>query len=178
MTTAKFTKGQPSPVHPKPTTAPPATVVNIMTSPPGIRWRYIGRAMPSKGLTASRWANTFKIQHDTPEARHAALSAYLFRLQATGLFYHVAELRGEALGCFCHPKPCHGDILAKLANVLRFHGSPCPQCSHPVKSSPMQRKEPGRLAEYWRCPSCMLFGFDERGTVALLPDLAPTLPLT
>lgn len=25
------------------------------------------------------------------------------------------ELRGKVLGCWCHPKRCHGDILAKIA---------------------------------------------------------------
>lgn len=26
------------------------------------------------------------------------------------------ELRGRVLGCWCHPLPCHGDILLKIAN--------------------------------------------------------------
>ena len=26
------------------------------------------------------------------------------------------ELRGKVLGCWCKPKPCHGDVLAKIAN--------------------------------------------------------------
>jgi hypothetical protein len=26
------------------------------------------------------------------------------------------ELKGKVLGCFCHPLPCHGDILIKIAN--------------------------------------------------------------
>lgn len=158
-------------------TPEPARVVNILTTTAG-KWRYIGRAMPSKGLNASRWANTFRIEKDTPEARADALKAYLFRLHATGLFYHVAELRGEALGCFCHPKACHGDILATLANSLQYHGARCPDCGAKVKSSPMQRKEAFRLAEYWRCPSCHAYGFEEIGTVQLLPEATPTLHLT
>ena len=27
----------------------------------------------------------------------------------------VASLRGKVLGCFCAPGPCHGDVLARLA---------------------------------------------------------------
>lgn len=27
------------------------------------------------------------------------------------------ELRGKVLGCFCAPLPCHGDVLAEIANV-------------------------------------------------------------
>jgi len=30
----------------------------------------------------------------------------------------VKELQGKTLGCFCKPKPCHGDILAQLAAEL------------------------------------------------------------
>jgi hypothetical protein len=26
------------------------------------------------------------------------------------------ELKGKVLGCWCSPKACHGDILAKIAN--------------------------------------------------------------
>jgi hypothetical protein len=28
------------------------------------------------------------------------------------------ELKGKTLGCWCHPKPCHGDVLARIANAL------------------------------------------------------------
>lgn len=30
----------------------------------------------------------------------------------------VRALRGKTLGCFCAPKPCHGDILVKLVSEL------------------------------------------------------------
>jgi len=26
------------------------------------------------------------------------------------------ELKNKILGCFCHPLPCHGDVLLKIAN--------------------------------------------------------------
>jgi Domain of unknown function (DUF4326) len=29
----------------------------------------------------------------------------------------LGELRGKVLGCWCSPKPCHGDVLARLANA-------------------------------------------------------------
>ena len=25
------------------------------------------------------------------------------------------ELKGKVLGCFCKPQPCHGDVLARIA---------------------------------------------------------------
>ena len=28
------------------------------------------------------------------------------------------ELRGKTLGCFCKPRACHGDTLAKITNRL------------------------------------------------------------
>lgn len=27
----------------------------------------------------------------------------------------IGQLRGKTLGCWCSPKSCHGDVLAKLA---------------------------------------------------------------
>lgn len=30
----------------------------------------------------------------------------------------LIQLHGKRLGCTCHPKPCHGDILAELVNKL------------------------------------------------------------
>ncbi len=26
------------------------------------------------------------------------------------------ELRGKILGCWCHPLPCHGDVLARIVD--------------------------------------------------------------
>jgi hypothetical protein len=31
------------------------------------------------------------------------------------LLAQVHELKGKVLGCWCNPKPCHGDVLAELA---------------------------------------------------------------
>lgn len=31
---------------------------------------------------------------------------------------HLEVLRGQRLGCSCSPKPCHGDIIAKIVNKL------------------------------------------------------------
>ena len=32
------------------------------------------------------------------------------------LITSIPELRRKRLGCYCHPKACHGDVLAELAN--------------------------------------------------------------
>lgn len=170
MAKVTYSRAQQIKEPPRIVAAAPTTVVNVKTAE-GQRWRYIGRALPAKKLPASRWANTFKIEKDTPENRRAALAAYLCQLQTTGLFYHVADLRSEVLGCWCAPKPCHGHVLATLADCLKHHGGKCPNCGTAVKSSPMQRREPGHLAEYWRCPQCKCWGFQDIGLVKLLPDL-------
>lgn len=165
---------------PRPNTAPPTTVVNVRTSPKGIQWLYIGRAMPAQSLPASRWANTFRIDQDTPQTRQDALRAYVMRLHSTGLLYHVGELQGRALGCWCDPKPCHGHVLAMLANALHFHRSPCPACTRPLKSSPMFQREAFHVTEYWRCTHCRAYGFQNRGFLSLLPEIpepTPTLDL-
>ena len=64
----------------------------------------------------SRWANPFHIGRDgnrnqvnVKYCRHIARSP--------GLLREVWTLRGKALGCRCAPLPCHGDVLAALANV-------------------------------------------------------------
>jgi hypothetical protein len=30
------------------------------------------------------------------------------------------ELKGKKLGCFCKPKRCHGDFLAREANKIKI----------------------------------------------------------
>lgn len=30
------------------------------------------------------------------------------------LIADLHELKNKTLGCFCHPKPCHGDVLLEL----------------------------------------------------------------
>lgn len=32
----------------------------------------------------------------------------------------VKDLYGKVLGCFCKPRPCHGDVLEKLAEELNM----------------------------------------------------------
>ena len=32
------------------------------------------------------------------------------------LLNDLHEIRGKVIGCWCKPKPCHGDVLAELAD--------------------------------------------------------------
>lgn len=68
---------------------------------------YIGR--PSK------WGNPFEIGRDgTREEVIEKFHRWL--LERPGLVDEIHELRGKRLGCWCAPLPCHGDILAGMAN--------------------------------------------------------------
>ena len=66
---------------------------------------YIGR--PSK------WGNPFKVGRDGDYGE----CKEKYREYVKGrddLLNALSELKGCALGCWCKPKPCHGDVLVEL----------------------------------------------------------------
>jgi len=70
---------------------------------------YIGR--PSK------WGNPFLIGRDG--SRQEVIGKYEKHiLLRPDLLNDLHDLKGKTLGCWCKPKLCHGDVLAKLANSL------------------------------------------------------------
>ena len=96
-------------------------VVNLRTDEYDV---YIGRA--GKGLTGyfgnparfdKRCPLCGRIHRDTVEGRQDLLMCYekyfdRRMLDDETFFNRVLELRGKRLGCFCKPKPCHGDVIA------------------------------------------------------------------
>lgn len=87
---------------------PEAAVVHCKKKPYHV---YIGR--PSK------WGNPFGMIPGlkTPEERARVIKAYEEWLQTQPqLLKALPELKGKVLGCWCYPKPCHGDVLFRLAN--------------------------------------------------------------
>jgi hypothetical protein len=77
---------------------------------------YIGR--PSK------WGNPFshlpRSQAETRVAsREEAIACYETWLLSQPALVAAAkrELRGKVLGCWCAPLPCHGHILARVADA-------------------------------------------------------------
>ena len=54
----------------------------------------------------------FKVAYDEVLPRYEAW----LRAQPQLVERARMELRGKRLGCWCAPKPCHGDILARIAN--------------------------------------------------------------
>lgn len=81
---------------------------------------YIGRACRLGGwnLPASPWANPFSVEQCGSRAE--ALRRYRAHLmQRPDLLRQLPTLRGKVLGCWCHPLPCHGDVLAELADATQ-----------------------------------------------------------
>lgn len=97
---------------------------------------YIGRFAPWKRLQASKWHNPFKVGRDGTIKE--VLQKYEARLMSNSdLVAAIPDLRGEVLGCWCKSprgsgesagkpegptnkskpdSPCHGDVLARLAD--------------------------------------------------------------
>jgi len=75
---------------------------------------YIGRP--------SRWGNPFTWKPGTlaefvvPKDEVLARYEAWLRAQPELVAKVRAELRGKVLGCWCAPGPCHGDVLARVAN--------------------------------------------------------------
>lgn len=63
----------------------------------------------------SEWGNPFEMPGDGD--RDTVIENYRVHYlpYKPSLLDKVAELRGKALGCWCAPEPCHGDILAERA---------------------------------------------------------------
>jgi Domain of unknown function (DUF4326) len=93
---------------------------------------YVGRGR------GSRWGNPFKSPRDgTREEVIAKYERWL--LGQPELVAALPELRGKVLGCWCAPKPCHADVLLRLANA------PLPTVPAPASPS---KGEPHAFAGY------------------------------
>jgi hypothetical protein len=65
----------------------------------------------------SIWGNPFIIgKHGTREQVIEKYREYV--LSNPSLMAMLPELRGKRLGCYCAPKPCHGDILVELLEEM------------------------------------------------------------
>lgn len=73
---------------------------------------YIGRG--------SKWGNMYVIGiHGT---RNEVIELYrVDLLDNDKLLLALPEIYGKSLGCYCKPSHCHGDILAKFADIV--HGA-------------------------------------------------------
>jgi len=75
---------------------------------------YIGRG--------SKWGNPYSHKEGTKaefvvNSRKEAIEKYEeYLLNNERLMSSIDELKGKVLGCWCSPKSCHGEVLAKYAN--------------------------------------------------------------
>ncbi|MCL8208655.1 MAG: DUF4326 domain-containing protein [Actinomycetia bacterium] len=64
---------------------------------------------------ATRWGNPFRIGRDGTRAE--VIERYrAWILTQPELVAQLPSLRGKVLACWCAPQPCHGDVLAALAD--------------------------------------------------------------
>jgi Domain of unknown function (DUF4326) len=90
-------------------------VVNIKSGEPFDV--YIGRQTSPKmsptgrSLRRSIWANPFRGEAAVEKFEH-----YLLEGEGSFLLDNLPDVRGKVLGCWCKPKPCHGDAIARLAD--------------------------------------------------------------
>lgn len=66
------------------------------------------------------WGHPIKLTPGAGAAERArVVAAYDDHLDETPeLVARLPELRGKALACWCHPLPCHGDVLVARVNAL------------------------------------------------------------
>lgn len=78
---------------------------------------YIGRNMSFyvKGANESKWANPFSVKEF---GREDCLKFYQEHIKESSLIDDLHELKRKVLGCWCHPEPCHGDVLIKMIKKL------------------------------------------------------------
>ena len=93
----------------------PIRVVNLKSEPYDV---YIGRS--GRGMV-SKWGNPFRIgEHGD---RGTVISKYRDHLQTQIKTWKITRadllsLKGKTLGCFCKPQPCHGDVIAEVAQQV------------------------------------------------------------
>lgn len=76
---------------------------------------YVGRPGP--------WGNPWSHLDDSAASekcttREEAIARYeeMIRSDPEMIAIVKRELKGKVLGCWCSPKPCHGHVLARIAN--------------------------------------------------------------
>jgi len=69
---------------------------------------YVGRP--------SRWSNPFQIGREGTRDEVIAKYEEWIKTQPR-LMAALPTLQGKVLGCWCKPQPCHGDVLATLADA-------------------------------------------------------------
>jgi hypothetical protein len=61
-------------------------------------------------LPQSKWHNPYTVSKYGIEA----ITMFEVYIRGSPLLKDIEELRGKRLGCWCAPKPCHGNVLLRL----------------------------------------------------------------
>ncbi|QDH46940.1 hypothetical protein LAh9_130 [Aeromonas phage LAh_9] len=88
-----------------------AKVVNLYKEPYDV---YIGRS--KWGEPRNKWCNPFRSEKGEPPFRVINMyKKHLWSQIKKGeiTIEDLISLDGKSLGCFCKPKPCHGDVVLK-----------------------------------------------------------------
>lgn len=64
---------------------------------------------------STKWGNPFRIPQDGSRDEVIAKYEVWIRGRPELIAAAKVELRGKVLGCWCHPLPCHCDVLARIA---------------------------------------------------------------
>jgi hypothetical protein len=64
----------------------------------------------------SAWGNPFIIDEDGDRGTVIAYYRDKYLPWKPSLLAQIPSLRGKVLACWCFPEPCHGDVLAELAD--------------------------------------------------------------
>lgn len=88
------------------------TVVNKYKQPYDV---YIGRG--------SIWGNPFVMLNQSDSERTRVIEAFRKNFKREREKGNITddmllELKGKALGCFCAPKACHGDVIKEAVDSL------------------------------------------------------------
>jgi hypothetical protein len=79
---------------------------------------YVGRLPLPEGAPPGSdgfWGNPWRAGRDG--TRREVIERYeRYVLSQPQMRERLAELRGKTLGCWCAPRPCHADVLVRLAN--------------------------------------------------------------
>jgi hypothetical protein len=71
---------------------------------------YIGRPGP--------WGNPFVLNREADRPKVIAEYRNWLLTQPDLVARAQRELKDQVLGCWCAPKPCHGDVLARIVDGL------------------------------------------------------------
>lgn len=99
----------------------------------------------------TKWGNPYKISKARPREECIRLYRELVLSRPDLLAAARNELCGKVLGCWCKPLPCHGDVLAELADDLP---PMCPKHQIPCVRTVLAYVGNVQHRDAWICEAC------------------------